>query len=150
MRSINWEETITAVSSALLEVLDPEQNASFYDNYIQSKLRFIKILFIATANSLASIQGPLLDRMELIEVNGYTIEEIKIAKNHFVTRNNLEAARPYEKQLIIDKKTIEKVIENYTNESGVRDWIKSIAKIVRQRAKTNRIRRNVQCETNCR
>lgn len=122
-------------SSALLEVLDPEQNASFYDNYIETSYDLSKILFIATANSLASIQGPLLDRMELIEVNGYTIEEkIEIAKNHLLPKQ-LEAHGLTKKQLIIDKKTIEKVIENYTNESGVRGLDKSIAKIVRQRAK---------------
>lgn len=122
-------------SSALLEVLDPEQNSTFYDNYIETEYDLSKVMFIATANSLASIQGPLLDRMEIIEVNGYTIEEkIEIAKKHLLPKQ-LEAHGISRKQLVIDKKALEKVIENYTNESGVRGLDKTMAKLARHRAK---------------
>lgn len=122
-------------SSALLEVLDPEQNTTFYDNYIETEYDLSKVMFIATANSLAGIQGPLLDRMEIIEVNGYTIEEkIEIAKKHLLPKQ-LEAHGISRKQLVIDKKTLEKVIENYTNESGVRGLDKTMAKLARHRAK---------------
>lgn len=122
-------------SSALLEVLDPEQNTTFYDNYIETEYDLSKVLFIATANSLSTIQGPLLDRMEIIEVNGYTIEEkIEIAKKHLLPKQ-LEAHGISRKQLVIDKKTLEKIIENYTNESGVRGLDKTMAKLARHRAK---------------
>lgn len=122
-------------SSALLEVLDPEQNNAFYDNYIETEFDLSKVMFIATANSLSTIQGPLLDRMEIIEVNGYTIEEkIEIAKKHLLPKQ-LEAHGISKKELSIDKKTIEKIIENYTNESGVRGLDKQLAKVARNRAR---------------
>lgn len=122
-------------SSALLEVLDPEQNSAFYDNYIETEFDLSKVMFIATANSLSSIQGPLLDRMEIIEVNGYTIEEkIEIAKKHLLPKQ-LEAHGISKKELSIDKKTIEKIVENYTNESGVRGLDKQLAKVARNRAR---------------
>jgi ATP-dependent Lon protease len=122
-------------SSALLEVLDPEQNNAFYDNYVETEFDLSKVMFIATANSLATIQGPLLDRMEIIEVNGYTIEEkIEIAKRHLLPKQ-LEAHGISRKHLTIDKKTLEKVVELYTNESGVRGLDKQLAKLARYRAK---------------
>jgi ATP-dependent Lon protease len=122
-------------SSALLEVLDPEQNNAFYDNYIETEFDLSKVMFIATANSLSTIQGPLLDRMEIIEVNGYTIEEkIEIAKKHLLPKQ-LEAHGITKKELSIDKKTIEKIVENYTNESGVRGLDKQLAKVARNRAR---------------
>jgi ATP-dependent Lon protease len=122
-------------SSALLEVLDPEQNSAFYDNYIETEFDLSKVMFIATANSLSTIQGPLLDRMEIIEVNGYTIEEkIEIAKKHLLPKQ-LEAHGISKKELSIDKKTIEKIVENYTNESGVRGLDKQLAKVARHRAR---------------
>jgi ATP-dependent Lon protease len=122
-------------SSALLEVMDPEQNKEFYDNYVETEYDLSKVMFIATANSLAEIQGPLRDRMEIIEVNGYTVEEkIEIAKNHLIPKQ-LEAHGILKKQFSIEKKVIEKVIEEYTNESGVRGLDKMIAKLVRNRAR---------------
>jgi ATP-dependent Lon protease len=122
-------------SSALLEVLDPEQNSSFYDNYIETEFDLSKVMFIATANSLSTIQGPLLDRMEIIEVNGYTVEEkIEIAKQHLLPKQ-LEAHGITKKQLTVDKKALEKIVENYTNESGVRGLDKQLAKLARNRAK---------------
>jgi ATP-dependent Lon protease len=122
-------------SSALLEVLDPEQNNSFYDNFIETEFDLSKVMFIATANSLATIQGPLLDRMEIIEVNGYTIEEkMEIAKRHLFPKQ-LEAHGISKKEATIDKKTVERIVENYTNESGVRGLDKQLAKVARFRAK---------------
>lgn len=122
-------------SSALLEVLDPEQNTAFYDNYIETEFDLSKVMFIATANSLASIQGPLLDRMEIIEVNGYTIEEkIEIAKQHLLPKQ-LEAHGISKKELTASKKVLEHIVEQYTNESGVRGLDKQLARLVRSRAK---------------
>lgn len=122
-------------SSALLEVMDPEQNKEFYDNYIETEFDLSKVMFIATANSLSTIQGPLRDRMEIIEVNGYTIEEkIEIAKNHLVPKQ-LEAHGISKKHFSIDKAALERVIEDYTNESGVRGLDKMVAKLVRNRAR---------------
>ena len=122
-------------SSALLEVMDPEQNNEFYDNYIETEYDLSKVMFIATANSLSEIQGPLRDRMEIIEVNGYTIEEkIEIAKNHLIPKQ-LKEHGITKKDFSIDKKVIEKVVEEHTNESGVRGLDKMIAKLVRNRAR---------------
>ena len=122
-------------SSALLEVMDPEQNKEFYDNYIETEFDLSNVMFIATANSLSEIQGPLRDRMEIIEVNGYTIEEkIEIAKEHLIPKQ-LKEHGITKKDFTIDKKTLEKVVEEYTNESGVRGLNKMIAKLVRNRAR---------------
>jgi ATP-dependent Lon protease len=122
-------------SSALLEVLDPEQNNAFYDNYVETEFDLSKVMFIATANSLSSIQGPLRDRMEIIEVNGYTLEEkIEIGKRHLLPKQISEHGIS-KKDISIDKKIWEKVIEEYTNESGVRGLDKITAKIVRNRAR---------------
>lgn len=122
-------------SSALLEVLDPEQNSSFYDNYVETEFDLSKVMFIATANNLATIQGPLRDRMELIEVNGYTIEEkVEIAKRHLLPKQ-LEEHGVDKKQLSLTKSVLEKLVVEYTNESGVRGLDKVVAKIVRNRAR---------------
>ncbi|MCH2224701.1 MAG: endopeptidase La, partial [Crocinitomicaceae bacterium] len=122
-------------SSALLEVLDPEQNSEFYDNYIETEYDLSRAMFIATANNLSSIQGPLRDRMEIIEVNGYTVEEkIEIAKLHLLPKQIKEHGIS-KKDISIDMRTIEKIVEEYTNESGVRGLDKVIAKVVRNRAR---------------
>lgn len=122
-------------SSALLEVLDPEQNSAFYDNYVETEFDLSKVMFIATANNLGEIQGPLRDRMELIEVNGYTIEEkIEIAKRHLLPKQ-IEAHGITKKDISVDKKVLEKLVEEYTNESGVRGLDKMVAKLVRNRAR---------------
>ena len=122
-------------SSALLEVLDPEQNSAFYDNYVETEFDLSRVMFIATANSLAEIQGPLRDRMEIIEVNGYTIEEkIEIAKRHLLPKQIAEHGIT-KKDISVDKKIWEKLIEEYTNESGVRGLDKLTAKLVRNRAR---------------
>lgn len=123
-------------SSALLEVLDPEQNDSFYDNYLELEYDLSKVMFIATANSLGSIQPALRDRMEIIEVNGYTIEEkLDIAKKHLIpklrTEHGLKA-----KDIKLSNKLIEKVIEEYTRESGVRGLDKKLASLMRSIAKS--------------
>lgn len=118
-------------SSALLEVLDPEQNTSFYDHYVEMEYDLSKVMFIATANSLSSIQPALLDRMEIIEVNGYTIEEkTEIAKKHLLPKQ-LELHGLLKKDVVLNNKIIEKVIEEYTRESGVRGLEKTIGSIVR-------------------
>lgn len=122
-------------SSALLEVLDPEQNGAFYDNYVENEFDLSKVLFIATANSLGDIQGPLRDRMEIIEVNGYTVEEkIEIGKKHLIPKQ-LAAHGLNSKQFEIEKAALEQVVVSYTNESGVRGLDKQLAKLVRSRAK---------------
>ncbi len=123
-------------SSALLEVLDPEQNDKFYDNYVEMDYDLSKILFIATANSLSTIQPALRDRLEIIDVTGYTEEEkIEIAKKHLIPKqiaeHGLKAA-----QISFDNKVIEAIIEGYTRESGVRSLDKKIAKVVRHQAKS--------------
>ncbi|MBX7093993.1 MAG: endopeptidase La [Flavobacteriales bacterium] len=122
-------------SSALLEVLDPEQNTSFYDNYLEVDYDLSKVMFIATANNLSTIQPALRDRMEIIEVTGYTIEEkLGIAKQHLIPK--LLKEHGYDaKNFKISDAVIEKIIEEYTNESGVRGLEKRIGKLVRNRAK---------------
>ncbi|WP_066755922.1 endopeptidase La [Crocinitomix algicola] len=122
-------------SSALLEVLDPEQNANFNDNFVELDYDLSNVLFIATANNISSIQGPLRDRMEMIEVNGYTVEEKKeIAKRHLIPKQ-LEAHGISKKEISFSAKLVESLIEQYTSESGVRGLEKKIASIVRNRAK---------------
>jgi ATP-dependent Lon protease len=122
-------------SSALLEVLDPEQNNAFYDNYVELDYDLSKVLFIATANSLSTIPAALRDRMEIIEVNGYTVEEkIQIAKKHLIPKQ-LKENGVKKTQLKFSESVLEKLIEEYTNESGVRTLEKRISKVVRQRAK---------------
>ena len=122
-------------SSALLEVLDPEQNSTFYDNYVETEIDLSNVMFIATANNVGDIQGPLRDRMEMIEVNGYTVEEkVEIGKRHLVPKQ-IKAHGLKESQFKISTMLLEKVVVEYTRESGVRGLDKMIAKLVRNRAK---------------
>ena len=122
-------------SSAMLEVLDPEQNSAFHDNYLDLDYDLSNVMFIATCNSLASIQPALRDRMEIIEVTGYTVEEkVQIAKRHLVPKH-LNETGITNKQLKLPVKTLEAVVEQYTSESGVRGLEKRIGKLVRNRAK---------------
>ncbi|NOZ34363.1 MAG: endopeptidase La [Chlorobi bacterium] len=122
-------------SSALLEVLDPEQNNTFYDNYLELEFDLSKILFIATANSLNTINSALRDRMELIEVSGYIVEEKnEIAKRHLIPRQLKEHGLKVS-QLKFSKEAIEKIITDYTGESGVRNLEKKIAEVIRKIAK---------------
>lgn len=123
-------------SSALLEVLDPEQNTTFYDNYVEIEYDLSRVLFVATANSLSSIQPALRDRMEIIEITGYTVEEkIQIAIKHLIPKQ-LEAHGLKKGQVILSDKIIEKLIEDYTSESGVRTLEKQIASVIRSTAKS--------------
>lgn len=118
-------------SSALLEVLDPEQNNAFYDHYVEMDYDLSNVMFIATANTLSSIQPALLDRMEIIEVNGYTIEEkVEIAKQHLLPKQR-EQHGIKAKDISLKSTIIEKVIEDYTRESGVRSLEKKIGSLVR-------------------
>jgi len=122
-------------SSAMLEVLDPEQNSEFYDNYVETEFDLSRVMFVATANNLSTIPGPLRDRMEIIEVNGYTVEEkIEIAKRHLIPKQ-IEEHGITKNDFSIDAKLIENLIEEYTSESGVRGLDKKVAKLVRNRAR---------------
>lgn len=122
-------------SSAMLEVLDPEQNNEFYDNFLEMGYDLSKVMFIATSNSLNTIQPALLDRMEVINVSGYTIEEkVEIAKRHLLPKQ-LEAHGLTKDDLKIAKPQLEKIVEGYTRESGVRGLEKQLAKMVRYAAK---------------
>lgn len=123
-------------SSALLEVLDPEQNATFYDNFLEMDYDLSNVMFIATANSLATIQPALLDRMEVIEINGYTVEEkVEIAKRHLLPKQ-LEGHGITKDHIDVSNKVLESIIIGYTRESGVRQLDKKIAKLVRHVAKS--------------
>ena len=122
-------------SSAMLEVLDPEQNKEFYDNFLEMGYDLSKVLFIATANDLSTIQPALRDRMELINVTGYTIEEkAEIAKRHLLPKQLKEHGMK-SSDIQLGRKEIERIIEGYTRESGVRALEKEIAKVVRYGAK---------------
>ena len=122
-------------SSALLELLDPEQNDTFYDNFVEIEYDLSKVMFVATANNLGNIQPALRDRLEIIEVNGYTVEEkIEIAQKHLIPKQIREHGLK-KKDFKIGKKVLEKVIEEYTRESGVRNLEKRITKLIRQIAK---------------
>ncbi len=122
-------------SSALLEVLDPEQNESFHDNYLELGYDLSKVLFIATANSLNTIQPALLDRMEIIEMSGYTVEEkVYIAKKHLLPKQLKEHGLG-SKDLQLPNKVLEKIVDGYTRESGVRGLEKVISKVIRFAAK---------------
>lgn len=122
-------------ASALLEVLDPEQNNAFHDNYLELDYDLSKVMFIATANNIGTIQPALRDRMEMIDVSGYIVEEkIQIALRHLLPKQ-LEAHGVKEEQLSLTSAAIEYIIENYTRESGVRSLDKQIAKIARVTAK---------------
>ncbi|MCX2719965.1 endopeptidase La [Poritiphilus sp. M415] len=123
-------------SSAMLEVLDPEQNNEFYDNFLEMGYDLSKVMFIATANNLATIQPALRDRMEIINVTGYTIEEkVEIAKRHLLPKQLKEHGLNRD-HLKIGKRQLEKIVEGYTRESGVRGLEKQLAKMVRYAAKS--------------
>ena len=120
-------------SSALLEVLDPEQNVAFHDNYVDLDYDLSKVMFIATANDTSSIPRPLLDRMELIEVDGYITEEkIEIAKRHLVPKNRDKNGLEEHTALKVGKQALEFIIERYTRESGVRSLEKQVDKLFRR------------------
>ncbi len=122
-------------SSALLEVLDPEQNTHFYDNYLEMEYDLSKVLFIATANSLAPIQSALLDRMEVIHLEGYSTEEkLEIAKHHLIPRQRTEHGLKGN-QIRLRKDVVRALIEDYTRESGVRSLDRVIAAVMRHAAK---------------
>jgi ATP-dependent Lon protease len=122
-------------SSAMLEVLDPEQNSEFYDNFLEMGFDLSKVMFIATSNNLSTIQPALRDRMEIINVTGYTIEEkVEIGKRHLLPKQLKEHGLTPE-HLKIAKPQLEKIVEGYTRESGVRGLEKQIAKMVRHGAK---------------
>lgn len=122
-------------SSALLEVLDPEQNNSFYDNYLEMEYDLSKVLFIATANTLQNIQPALRDRLEIIDLSGYAVEEkMEIAKTHLLPRQK-ELHGLKENSFRISDKVLEKIIQDYTRESGVRELDRMLASIMRYQAK---------------
>jgi ATP-dependent Lon protease len=123
-------------SSALLEVLDPEQNFAFMDNYLEVEYDLSKVLFIATANSLETIHPALRDRMEIIEINGYTLEEkVQIAKSHLIPKQKKEHGLGT-KDVTFDTKAIVKIIDDYTRESGVRNLERKIGAVIRKVAKS--------------
>jgi len=122
-------------AAALLEVLDPEQNNAFYDNFIEETFDLSKIMFISTANTLSTIHPALRDRMEVIEINGYIMEEkIEIAKRHLIPKQ-LKEHGVKSSQLKFSEAVLKKIIDEYTRESGVRQLEKNIAKVIRNRAK---------------
>jgi ATP-dependent Lon protease len=122
-------------SSALLEVLDPEQNSSFYDNYLELEYDLSKVLFIATANNLQNIQPALRDRLEIIDLSGYAVEEkVEIAKRHLIPKQK-ELHGLKSSSLKMSDKVIEKIIQDYTRESGVRELDRQLASIMRYEAK---------------
>lgn len=121
--------------AALLEILDPEQNNAFYDNFLETDYDLSKVMFIATANTMTTVHQALRDRMEVIEINGYLVEEkIKIAVAHLIPKE-LQENGVKKNQLVFSEKIIEKIIEDYTKESGVRTLEKQIAKIIRSYVK---------------
>lgn len=123
-------------SSALLEVLDPEQNSAFVDNYLEVEYDLSKTLFVATANSLDTIQPALRDRMEIIEINGYTLEEkVQIAKRHLLPKQ-LDEHGLGKDDLVITKPALEKLVDGYTRESGVRGLDRKVGAIMRHVAKS--------------
>ena len=123
-------------SSALLEVLDPEQNEAFHDNYLELDYDLSKVMFVATANSLASVQPALRDRMEIIEINGYTIEEkVQIAKKHLLPKQ-LKSHGLKKEQFTLSDIILEKIVDQYTRESGVRTLDKMVSKMIRNVAKS--------------
>ncbi len=130
-------------SSALLEVLDPEQNHTFYDNYLELEYDLSKVLFIATANNIQNIQPALRDRLEIIELSGYAVEEkIQIAQQHLIPKQK-EAHGLNKLRLKISDKVLQKIIENYTRESGVRELDRQLASIMRNKAKEYSLRNKI-------
>ena len=131
-------------SSSLLEVLDPEQNHTFYDNYLELEYDLSKVLFIATANNIQNIQPALRDRMEIIDLSGYAVEEkVEIAKRHLLPKQQ-EAHGLKKVNFKINDKVLEKVIESYTRESGVRELDRQLASIMRYQAKELAIKNKVK------
>jgi len=125
----------TDPSSAMLEVLDPEQNNSFYDNYLETEFDLSKVLFIATANALQNIQPALRDRLEIVDLSGYAVEEkIQIARRHLVPKQK-EAHGLEKMKFKIGDKVLSKIIEDYTRESGVRELDRQLAAVMRHEAK---------------
>ena len=133
-------------SSALLEVLDPEQNTTFHDNYLDTEYDLSKVLFIATANNIENISAALRDRMEMINIPGYILEDkVHIAQEHLVAKQR-EAHGIAEDKLSFTNEAVVRIIEDYTRESGVRSLDKSIAKIARQRAKSIALEEEITAE----
>jgi ATP-dependent Lon protease len=131
-------------SSALLEVLDPEQNNSFYDNYLELEYDLSKVLFIATANNINNIQPALRDRLEIIDLSGYAVEEkIEIAKQHLLPKQQ-EAHGLKNVTVKTSDKVLEKIIEDYTRESGVRDLDRQLASVMRNLAKQYAIKNKLK------
>lgn len=131
-------------SSALLEVLDPEQNHTFYDNYLELEYDLSKVLFIATANNLQNIQPALRDRLEIIDLNGYAVEEkVEIAKRHLIPKQK-EAHGLAKMSFRIGDKVLEKVIQDYTRESGVRELDRQLASVMRYEAKEYAIKGKIR------
>jgi ATP-dependent Lon protease len=131
-------------SSALLEILDPEQNHTFYDNYLELEYDLSKVLFIATANNINQIQPALRDRLEIIDLSGYAIEEkVEIAKRHLIPKQ-FEAHGLKLKSFKISDKVLEKMIESYTRESGVRELDRQLASIMRYQAKEMAVKGKVK------
>lgn len=122
-------------SAAMLEVLDPQQNATFYDNYLGLPFDLSKVMFIATANSLDTISAPLRDRMEIIELSGYTVgEKVSIAKKHLI-RKSIESTGLENKNFIIEDSVLQDIVSNYTRESGVRNLERIISKLCSKAAR---------------
>ena len=123
-------------SSAMLEVLDPEQNKTFYDNYLELDYDLSNIMFVATANDISNIHPALRDRMEIINLSGYILEEkVEIARRHLIPKQ-LEAHGMNVEQLFFSSKVLGAIIQDYTRESGVRSLEKKIAKVIRHKAKS--------------
>jgi ATP-dependent Lon protease len=121
--------------AALLEILDPEQNVEFYDNYLEINFDLSRIMFLATANTLSTVHPALRDRMEVIDLSGYLLEEkVEIAKRHLIPKQLKEHGLTA-KNVVFNKQVLEKLIDDYTRESGVRTLEKQIAKLIRNRAK---------------
>ncbi len=122
-------------SAALLEVLDPEQNMAFYDNFLEIEYDLSRVMFIATANTMSTIHPALRDRMEVLDLSGYLLEEkIEIARRHLIPKQVAEHGLK-SKQVTFTRQTLQRLIEDYTRESGVRSLEKTIAKVIRNRAK---------------
>lgn len=131
-------------SSALLEVLDPEQNHTFYDNYLELEYDLSKVLFIATANNIQNIQPALRDRLEIIDLSGYAVEEkIEIAQRHLIPKQK-EAHGLSKFSFRINNKVLEKIIESYTRESGVRELDRQLASVMRYQAKEYALRGKIK------
>src|SRR5262249_34017349 len=131
---------------ALLEILDPEQNSTFYDNYLELEFDLSKVLFIATANTLSDIQPALRDRLEVIQLSGYSIEEkAEIARRHLIPKQK-ELHGLDKQKLNFSDKVLQYIIQNYTRESGVRELDRVLAAIMRNVAKQVAMDENVETQ----